>query len=112
MTRYERLRAFALREAGASYEEIGQELNYDAQTVAKDLRRVLDKQRASKILYPAVAAYVERECDGSVERLAHRLTVSPHRLRQVLYHGKQPTQKLAQKLSAALGISVEEVFRR
>lgn len=112
MTRAERLRAFAMREAGASYEEIGAALNYDAQTVAKDLRRVLDKQRVVKILYPAVAAYVETECAGSVEQLAHSLTVSPHRLRQVLYYGKQPTQKLAQKLSAALGITQEEVFRR
>ena len=112
MTRAERLRAFALREAGASYEEIGAAMNYDAQTVAKDLRRVLDKQRVTKILYPAVAAYVAKECDGSVEHLAHSLAVSPHRLRQVLYYGKQPTQRLSQKLSAALGISVEEAFRR
>lgn len=112
MTRAERLRAFALREAGASYEEIGAEMNYDAQTVAKDLKRVLDKQRVTKIVYPAVASYVAKECDGSAEQLAHLLGVSPHRLRQVLYYGKPPTQKLALKLSAALGLPQEEVFRR
>ena len=112
MTRDERLRAFALREAGASYEEIGEALNYDAQTVAKDLKRALEFQRVTKIVYTAVAEYAEKECGGSVERLAHALGVSPHRLRQVLYYGKQPTQKLALKLSAALGLPQEEVFRR
>ena len=111
MNRQDRIRAFSMRCEGMTWAQIGAALNYDSQTVAKDLRSVLDRQpRVPAILYPRLKGYVRENCQGSVGAFAGQLGVSPYRLRRVLVHGDPPSERLRGKLLAATGLPESEAF--
>ncbi len=111
MNRDDRIRAFSLRCDGMTWEEIGQVMHYDGQSVAKDLRSVLEKRpRIPDVRSPAVRDYLVRECSGSLPELAARMGVSPYRLRRVLVYGDQPTQHMRVKLLAVTNLTEEEAF--
>ena len=107
MTAHERIRAFALRCNGATWEEIAEIMHYDAHTISRDLRNVLEKRpHEPPILYPLIRRHVRREYAGSSERMAHAMHVSPHRLRQALLYGDAP-DVLREKIMRELGLSDE-----
>lgn len=111
MTRDERIRAFSLRCDGLTWEEIGAAMSYDGQSVAKDLRSVLEKSpRIPDVRSPAIKAYLLQECGGSLSALAARMGVSPYRLRRVLVYGDRPSQRLLAQLLAVTGLSESEAF--
>lgn len=113
MNKSDRIRAFAMRCDGSTWEQIGQAMSYDGQSVAKDLHTVLKKApRRPAIRYPALANYVLTHCGGSIEVFARGMHVSPHRLRRVLVHGDEPSGSLCQKLLEATGLPEETVFAR
>ena len=113
MNKADRLRAFALRCDGLTWEQIADELHYDAQTIAKDLQQVVEKMpHIPAVIYPAILAHIVDAHGGSVEQFAVALGVSPHRLRRVLVHGDEPSESLQQKIAEAVGKPVEEVFAR
>ena len=99
MTRDERTTAFALRQDGATWEEIGEELGYDSSTVRKDLLSAI-QCRPPGIIYPAAERLVVAQYNGSINEFARHLRVSPHRLRQVLLHGAKPSESLLDKIEA------------
>ncbi len=110
MTASERIRAFSLRCSGATWEEIGEILHYDARTVARDLQSVLNKRpRSPAILYPAIRQYVRARYAGSIEAFARDIHVSPHRLRRALLEGDAP-ESMRQKIVEALGLAETEAF--
>lgn len=112
MTKAERLRAFSLRCDGHTWEEIGDAMSYDGQSIAKDLRTVLEKRpRIPAVQSPAIRAYLVQECGGSLTELASRMQVSPYRLRRVLVHGDRPSQRLRTALLDVTGLSEAEIFQ-
>lgn len=111
MNRRDRIRAFTMRCDGMTWTQIGAALNYDPQTVAKDLHTVLEKRpRTPRIRYPAIRDHVQQRCSGSVEIFAGQLGVSPYRLRRVLVYGDTPSDSLRQKILAATDLAEQDAF--
>ena len=111
MNRQDRVRAFSMRCDGMTWAQIGAALNYDPQTIAKDLHAVLEKRpRALRIRYPTIRNHILTQCCGSVEIFAGELGVSPYRLRRVLVYGDAPSETLRQKILTATGLTDQEAF--
>ena len=111
MNRYDRMRAFEMRCDGMTWAQIAQRLNYDETTVRDDLHAVLERQRhCPRIIYPALAKYICRNYEGSIERFAVSLQTSPHRLRSVLVYGDFPSKSLINKITTITGMTREEAF--
>jgi len=111
VNRRDRIRAFTMRCDGMTWTQIGTALNYDPQTVAKDLHSVLEKRPSSaRIRYPAIRSHIQRESNGSVEVFAGQLGVSPYRLRRVLIYGDAPSESLLRKLLDATGLTEADAF--
>lgn len=111
MNKADRVRAFSMRCDGMTWEEIGRTMNYDGQSVAKDLRSVLEKRpHIPDVRSPAVKEVLLRECSGSLSVLAARMEVSPYRLRRVLVYGDTPSAAMRKKLLDATGLSESEAF--
>jgi len=113
LTRDERIRAFALRCDGATWEQIGRELHYEPNTVRTDLLNVVKRgSRIPAVLYPAVRRYLLRRHSGSINAFAKDLHVNPHELRKVIVYGAPPGKTLKKKLIYTLQTPEEEVFSR
>lgn len=113
MTKDERMRAFALRCEGATWEEIGEILHYSPYTVSKDLHTVVDKKPVTpKIIYPNIYKALRENYGGSIEQLAVAMHVSPHRLRRVLIGMDAPTESMKEKLCRELNMEESEVMHR
>lgn len=111
MNKADRIRAFSMRCDGMTWREIGRAMNYDGQTIAKDLHTVLEKRRRiPEVRYPAIKEFMLQECSGSLSALAARMGVSPHRLRRVLVHGDPLPAGLRRKLLEATGLNAEAAF--
>lgn len=111
MTKADRIRAFSLRCDGMTWEQIGQIMNYDPQTIAKDLHSVLEKMpRVPDLKSAALKAFLLQNCSGSVEKFAAMLGVSPYRLRRVIVYGDAPGKNLRCKILEATGLTDKEVF--
>ena len=112
MNKNDRMKAFSMRCDGKTYAEIGRTLHYDPTTIRDDLQGVLEKPpHFPVIIYPAIARYICRTYNGSIERFAAALHVSPHRLRRVLVYGDKPGESLICKLTEATEMTREEAFR-
>lgn len=111
MNKDDRMRAFAMRCEGKTWVQIAEALNYDETTVRDDLHAVLERQKhCPRIIYPALAKYICRNHDGSIERFAVSMQASPHRLRSVLVYGEFPSESLINKITTITGMTREEAF--
>lgn len=111
MTKDERMRAFALRCEGATWEEIGEILHYTGNAVCQDIHRIVDRKPSlPKIVYPNIYKAMCKNYGGSISQLADAMHVSPHRLRRVLLGDDAPTENLKAKLCRELHMEESEVF--
>jgi len=112
VTTEERLRAFALRCEGMTWEDIGALMHYDPKHVAKELHTIVEKMpHQPDIIFPEVAAAVRDRYGNSIENLAVIMHVSPHRLRRVLTGRDAPTETLVDKLCRQLCLDKEVIDR-
>ena len=105
MTKENRVRAFAMRCDGMTWEQIGEELHYDSGSVSKALHTVLEApKRVPRVRFPAMRRFLAERCDNSIQVFAGMLGVSPHRLRRVLVHGDRPPRSMCRKIEQATGL--------
>lgn len=112
MNRNDRVAAFQMRLDGKSWTQIGAALGYEPESVAADLRRILNRgPRRPHIIYPAIADYITARCGGSVYRFAMICGLRPGSVYDPLA-GRCPVPKqLAEAVCAATGMTREEAFR-
>lgn len=109
MTTEDRIKAFSMRAAGATWEEIGAEMHYAPRFVERELKTVVERlPNAPKIIYPKLYAAIYERYGGSIEQLAVSMHVSPHRLRRVLLGLDEPTDSLTDKLRRELQFDESE----
>ena len=113
MSNEEKLRAFALRLEGKTWEEIGEIMHYTKQSVHQALYSVLSGgERSTLVAYPEIREYITRRHGGSVAAFATEMQMSASYVRRVLFCGERPSEKLVKNVTAALGVSEEEAFRK
>ena len=110
MTREERELAERLRLAGKTWEEIGETLNYDAETVRVTVLR--QGCRESGIIYPAIKEYIRRECNGNIYSFSCRCNIGKSTMYSIICGGKKPSRKSVSKILAETGLSYKEAFKR
>lgn len=113
MSNEEKLRAFAMRLEGKTWDEIGAELHYTKQAVHQALYSVLcGGERSAQIVYPEIREYIARRHDGSVSAFAADIEMGASYVRRVLFCGEKPSAKLSAKITSAMGVTEEEAFRK
>lgn len=113
MTRDERVAAFQMRLDGKSWAQIGAALGYEPDSVAIDLKRCIQRgPRHPVIVYPAIAAYITAHCGGSIYQFAGLCGLRPGSVYDPLAGRCTVSQKMAEAVCAATGLTYEEAFRR
>ena len=113
MTREERMQAFAMRLDGCGWAQIGQALGYEPESVAVDLKRCIQRgPRTPRIVYPAIAEYITKQCGGSVYRFACLCGLSPSALYAPLGGRRHMTKDVADAIIAATGLSRKAAFKK
>lgn len=109
MNNPDRIRAFAMRCDGASWEEIGEALHYTWGAVRHDLFSVVQRGgRSPNILDPRIRAYVVSNCNGSVNAFAAQLGVCQSHLSRVLARTARAGEALRNKVLDATGIDLDD----
>ena len=110
MTKEERELAERMRLAGKTWVEIGEILNYDAETVRVAVLR--QGRRESGIIYPAIKDYIQRECNGSIYSFSCRCKMSKSTMYAIICGGEKPSRKSVSKILAETNLSYKEAFKK
>lgn len=113
MTNDEKLKAFALRLDGLTWERIAEELHYSVSTVEHDMLNCLRAhcQTRCVCIYPTVKKVLLRDYRGSITALSTASGIPYGTLYDCLT-GRHYSRKTAARVSAFLGLPPEEVFAR
>lgn len=107
LNKEDRIRAFALRCDGASWDEIGKALHYTGTNVAQDIQCVVSRGgRVPKIIYPEIKRYIIDNCGGSIEKFAASIHSSASTIRPILVHGEEPGRHVRKKIYDATGFLI------
>jgi predicted transcriptional regulator len=112
LTREERELAFAMRLDGKTWEEIAEAIGYDTESVRKDIERVLHRKHYSRIIYPAIKDYIQRECNGSIYSFACRCNMSKSTMYSIICEGEKPSRKSVAKILEETGLKYKEAFSK
>lgn len=113
MTRGEERRAFELRQDGYTWEEIGEALHYNGQTVRDALLSIVSEPRSCRAIpYPKLREYINTECGGSIKLFAARCEVSRATAYRVLLRGEYASPRFIEKIYQVTGLNRKEAFER
>lgn len=93
MTNQDRRRAFDLRLAGHSWEDIAQRLGYCRNTVERDLRRCITRPGVNlcRVVYPALQHYISYYYEGSLAAFCAAVGYPRNKGCKIL-HGELPME--------------------
>lgn len=114
MTRDERAKAFQMRLDGATWETIGENLNYAPTTVRSDLINCIEfGVKTTRCIYPAIRSVINQRFFGSMNAFAAHCGVNY----STIYHicngsTKTPGRRVTDAILLATDLTYEEAFRK
>ena len=113
MTHAERLRAFEMRLNGATWAQIGAELNYDVATVYNDITCCIRSvPRQVRCCYPAIRQVIIRRHGGSIRAFADYCGLQVNTLYYLFSDPcRRPASATVDAILLATGLTYEEAFR-
>ena len=111
MTNEERTKAFEMRLAGCSWEEIGKAIGYTRQTVQQDLKLcIMGNPRQVNCVYPAIRKVITEKYGGSVTAFSKECGVPVGTLYYVLSGRGDPKGETTMSILRTSGLTYEEAF--
>ena len=114
LTNRERIEAFRMRLQGMTWEEIGDEIGYTADTVYRELSYIMKNAYTKPCAYPYLQRLIEDKFGGSISAFCASIDgTSPSfyfRFLRMLRGKTKPNKADIDMILESIGASYEEVF--